>query len=888
MAGIERSVMAGQRIGILGANGQGKSTVVKTIAGMLKPLGGQQVEGKGLAIGYFAQQEMDLLREDDHALGHMTRLAREVSPEAREQELRNFLGQFNFSGELALQRVDSLSGGERARLVLALIAWQKPNLLLLDEPTNHLDLTTREALSMALNGFEGTVLLVSHDRALLRETCEQFWLVADGQLSDFDGDLDDYQRWLNERAKAEQRAERSAERANAPPPMSKQDRKAAAALRLQAAPLRKQMDELDRSLQAAGKERAQLEAELGAGSANGERIAAIGKRLKAWPNRSRRPSCAGWSWANRSSRSCSHEALARDGAARALPARRLRDRAARPAGRAGGDSGFQAKPGWQFQRQAVVAAHPLAAEAGAALLRAGGNAIDAAVATQLVLGLVEPQSSGIGGGGFLLFWDGQRLHAYDGRETAPAAATETLFLRADGSPMTRDQATRSGLAVGVPACCACWKPRIASMAGCPGPGCSTARSRLPSRDFRWGNGCRPCCASTPLLRGEPAAAALYYQANGEPLPLGTPLRNPAQAALLRRVAREGADAFYRGAIAEDLLNRVQSAPRPGAMRAADLRDYRVERREPLCHAWRQWRLCGLPPPAAGHLLSAQILGLLDPLPNLQQAEGLHRYAEAARLASADRDQHVGDPRFVAPPAGRWSSLLDAGVPGAARQADRQQGGGTRQRRPTRRLQRALGAAAGVGRGGHHAFQRRRRTGHGGGDDQQRRVRLRQPPAGRRRYRPARRLLPEQPADRLRVPAPRQPGRALANRAEGGKRPRSSMNPMLVFDAQGRLEMALGSPGGLAIPHYTVRLLLLSLGQGQALQAAIAAPNLAMGGDSLLLEPGAVDATTLADLRERGHRVLELPLTSGLHALRRRGGQWEAGADPRREGSAAGD
>jgi ATP-binding cassette subfamily F protein 3 len=281
VSGIERSVMAGQRIGILGANGQGKSTVVKTIAGMLKPLAGQQVEGKGLAIGYFAQQEMDLLREDDHALGHMTRLAREVSPEAREQELRNFLGQFNFSGELALQRVDSLSGGERARLVLALIAWQKPNLLLLDEPTNHLDLTTREALSMALNGFEGTMLLVSHDRALLRETCEQFWLVADGQLTDFDGDLDDYQRWLNERAKAELRAERSFERANAPPPMSKQDRKAAAALRLQAAPLRKEMEGVDRQLQAAGKERALLEAELGEGAANGERIAAIGKRLKA-------------------------------------------------------------------------------------------------------------------------------------------------------------------------------------------------------------------------------------------------------------------------------------------------------------------------------------------------------------------------------------------------------------------------------------------------------------------------------------------------------------------------------------------------------------------------------------------------------------------------------
>ncbi|MFN4116006.1 MAG: ATP-binding cassette domain-containing protein, partial [Inhella sp.] len=272
--------LAGQRIGILGANGQGKSTVVKTLAGMLKPLAGQMVEGKGLAIGYFAQQEMDLLQPDDHALGHMVRLAKQVSPDAREQQLRDFLGQFNFSGELALQAVGSLSGGERARLVLALIAWSKPNLLLLDEPTNHLDLTTREALAMALNDFDGTVLLVSHDRALLRDTCEQFWLVADGALREFDGDLDDYQRWLNERAKAERSAERAVEKAAGAAAPAKLDRKASAALRQQAAPLKKEMDGIDRQLAAWGAERAQLEAELSGGSASGERIAAIGRRLK--------------------------------------------------------------------------------------------------------------------------------------------------------------------------------------------------------------------------------------------------------------------------------------------------------------------------------------------------------------------------------------------------------------------------------------------------------------------------------------------------------------------------------------------------------------------------------------------------------------------------------
>jgi ATP-binding cassette subfamily F protein 3 len=197
--------MAGQRIGILGANGQGKSTLVKTIARALPALGGTVTEGKGLAVGYFAQQEMDLLHEDDTPLQLMTRLAREAAPpgtDTREQALRNYLGQFRFEGDMVQQAVGTLSGGERARLVLATIVWQRPNLLLLDEPTNHLDLNTREALSIALNEFEGTVLLVSHDRALLREVCDEFWLVTRGGVEPFDGDLDDYQRWLLEVSRA--------------------------------------------------------------------------------------------------------------------------------------------------------------------------------------------------------------------------------------------------------------------------------------------------------------------------------------------------------------------------------------------------------------------------------------------------------------------------------------------------------------------------------------------------------------------------------------------------------------------------------------------------------------------------------------------------------------
>ena len=305
--GIDRSVLAGQRFGILGANGQGKSTFVKTVARMQRPMSGTITEGKGLSIGYFAQQEMDVLRPDEGPLMHMIRLAKEVSPNAREQELRDFLGQFRFVGDMVNQEVGSLSGGEKARLVLAMLVWQRPNLLLLDEPTNHLDLQTREALSMALNEFEGTVMLVSHDRALLREVCDEFWLVADGKLAPFDGDLDDYQRWLLEQSKeaaklAKEEAKqalREARGGSAPTPVAvtpepaqapaapvkREDRKlsgqARQKLNEQTRPLRKEMKQIDAKMKAWAEERAALEAQLSSPGQTPAQIADAGKRLKA-------------------------------------------------------------------------------------------------------------------------------------------------------------------------------------------------------------------------------------------------------------------------------------------------------------------------------------------------------------------------------------------------------------------------------------------------------------------------------------------------------------------------------------------------------------------------------------------------------------------------------
>ena len=226
---VSKSVLAGQRIGILGAHGQSKSTVVKTIARDLAPLGGEVTEGKGLNIGYFAQQELDVLRPSDNPLEHMIRLLKEMEANGklgnqptREQDLCSFLGTFNFSRDMVKQAVGSMSGGEKARLVLCMLVWQLPNLLLMDEPTNHLDLAIREALSMALNEFEGTVMLVSHDRALLRAVRDEFWMVSRGDVEPFDGDLDDYQRYLLDEAKrqreaAKEQAKNQAPKA-APPP----------------------------------------------------------------------------------------------------------------------------------------------------------------------------------------------------------------------------------------------------------------------------------------------------------------------------------------------------------------------------------------------------------------------------------------------------------------------------------------------------------------------------------------------------------------------------------------------------------------------------------------------------------------------------------------------
>ena len=285
---VNRSVLAGQRIGILGANGQGKSTVVKTIAQTLGVQGGILTQGRGLTIGYFAQQELDVLTANATPMEHMIRMAKAAiasgqtgGRDMREQNLRTYLGTFNFTGDQVMQAVGTMSGGEKARLVLAMIVWQRPNLLLLDEPTNHLDLATREALAMALNEFEGTVMLVSHDRALLRSVCDTFWLVADGGISDFDGDLDDYQQYLLDEAKRQREAASkprvAAVQAPAKPKPASNRQKF----------LQRDLEKLDDKIRALQQDKATLESALAATTdptritESGQKIAAVQSTLDA-------------------------------------------------------------------------------------------------------------------------------------------------------------------------------------------------------------------------------------------------------------------------------------------------------------------------------------------------------------------------------------------------------------------------------------------------------------------------------------------------------------------------------------------------------------------------------------------------------------------------------
>lgn len=558
-------------------------------------------------------------------------------------------------------------------------------------------------------------------------------------------------------------------------------------------------------------------------------------------------------------------------------------------------SGFVDKPGWQARRHMIAAAHPLAVQAGLQMLRDGGSAVDAAIAAQLVLGLVEPQSSGLGGGLFLVHHDGRRVQAYDGRETAPAAAAPGLFLR-EGRPMGFAEALVGGRSVGVPGVLRALELAHRQHGRLPWAYLFEPAIGLADRGVPVG----PRLAKLlrePMaqrLREDPQAAALFFDAAGEPLRAGATYRNPALAGLMRSVAQRGADAFYRGEVAREIAARVRGhAVNPGLLDEADLAGYRAIERTPLCFAYRRWRLCGMPPPSAGTLAVGQILGLLEarelaalnpvaaPWGLEASPEAVHLISEAGRLAFADRDRYVADPAFVPLPGRGAVELLD---PDYLRE------------RATLIGPRSMGrATAGELRGApvslaDDASPELPSTTQlvvvdGLGNSLSMTSTIENGFGAQIMVRGL--LLNNQLTDFSFVPA--VDGVPVANRVQGGKRPRSAMAPLLVFEREsGRVVMALGSPGGPAIINHVAKTLVAALDWRLDLQQAIALPNFGSRNGPTELEAGRSSTALAQALRERGHELRVQPLTSGVQGIARRGDGWFGAADPRREGVAAGD
>jgi gamma-glutamyltranspeptidase/glutathione hydrolase len=563
-------------------------------------------------------------------------------------------------------------------------------------------------------------------------------------------------------------------------------------------------------------------------------------------------------------------------------------------------SGNTTKPGWAFARQAVAAANPLATDAGHQVLREGGSALDAAIAVQMMLGLVEPQSSGIGGGAFLLHFDGQKVTAHDGRETAPAGARGDMFLD-QGKPLPFDDAVLSGHSVGVPGAVRMLEAAHQQHGTLPWAQLLQPAIKLAEQGFRVSPRLHTLLQADAHLKKDPLALRFFYQADGQAWPVGHVLRNPEYAHVLRRIAAEGSQALHEGPVAQAIVQRTQSAPRPGSLSLQDLRTYQPKVREAMCfdHTAQQraYRICGFPPPSSGQIAVGQILGILERTtaqgPEMQaglpSADWLHRYTEASRLAFADRAQFLADPDFVPAPAGDWRSLL---APEYLLGRSQMIGA---QSMKTATAGQPGGQSIGFAPMPH---QTEYGTSHiSVVDAQGRAVAMTttiEAAFGARRMvstdpsRPGGFLLNNELTDFSFVPGDAQ-GRPVANRVEPGKRPRSSMSPTLVFDkTTGQLLMSAGSPGGAAIIHYTAKLLTGTLHWGLNVQQAINLPNFGSLGGPTLLEAKGFPATTLDTLKARGHEVREMDMTSGLQAIERTPTGWFGGADPRREGVVLGD
>ena len=541
------------------------------------------------------------------------------------------------------------------------------------------------------------------------------------------------------------------------------------------------------------------------------------------------------------------------------------------------------------RRFMVAAANPHAVEAGVEVLRTGGSALDAAIAVQMVLGLVEPQSSGIGGGAFLLHWSRaeKRVRSYDGRETAPAAARADRFLDSSGKPLAFTQAVASGLAVGVPGVLRMLELAHQRHGRARWAELFEPAIRLAEQGFPMSPRLHRLLEKENALRDSAAARALFYGADDLPRPVGSPVRNPEYAATLRAIAAFGADAFYSGTIAADIVAAVRSHARPGDVTLEDLAGYHALEREPLCADYRDRRVCSMAPPGGG-LSVLQILGILErtgfrrAAPN--SADAVHIFSEAGRLAYADRARYLADPDFAAVPV---AGLLDAAYLDARARLVGERSLGRAEPGAPRGAPAALGERPGVEAAGtsHVSIVDVR------GDAVSMTTTIESPFGSRIMVRGF--LLNNELTDFSFVPesgrrADKDGARAVANSVEAGKRPRSAMSPTLVFWRDGALQAALGSAGGAVIIGYIAKTLVAMLDWGLDAQGAVSLANFGSRNGPTEIERGSAYEILAPALRARGHEVLLLDLNSGTQAIERARGGWRGGADPRREGVARGE
>jgi gamma-glutamyltranspeptidase/glutathione hydrolase len=555
---------------------------------------------------------------------------------------------------------------------------------------------------------------------------------------------------------------------------------------------------------------------------------------------------------------------------------------------------YQDKPGWAAKKYMVAAANPLAVEAGYQMLKQGGAAIDAAIATQLVLTLVEPQSSGIGGGAFLMHYDGKQVQAFDGRETAPAAADEHLFQNPDGTPLSRVAGVVGGRSVGAPGVLRMLAMAHQQHGRLPWKTLFEPAIRLSERGFPVSQRLNGLLMWDPHIRKDPVAAKYFYDAKGQPWPIGHVLKNPALAKTLREIAAGGANAFYTGHIARDIAAKVAAHPtNPGKLTAADIAGYQPKLRPPVCSDYRAWTVCGMPPPSSGGIAVAQMLGMLEtremskyaPTGGVPGTEAVHLFSEAGRLAYADRNRYAADTDFVPLPGRGVPGLIDKDYLGKRAKLIGEKSMGAAPAGNPFGMEVAWGADTAIDNPStsHLVVV----DGRGAGLSMTTTV---EDVFGSRQMVDGFILnnqLTDFSFDSVDKDGP------IANRVQAGKRPRSAMSPTIVFDkANGKLVLAVGSPGGPAIINYVAKVLVGTLDWGLNVQQAIALPNFGSKNGPTELEERRFPAAEIDELKARGHSVRLTEQNSGLHGIQRLSihGQdfWFGGADPRREGVAKGE